>query len=84
MKDEWALELRDRDHMLEIDCGYGWISQSLWDAAKIEWTAVDHSAEMIGRLRAVHPECGSRALHADARGLPFRDEESDKVVCAGV
>jgi SAM-dependent methyltransferase len=79
-----SLELRDRDRILEVGCGYGWISQALWGAAKIEWTGVDDSAEMICRLRAVHPECGSRALRADARGLPFRDGEFDKVVCTGV
>jgi SAM-dependent methyltransferase len=79
-----SLELRDRDRVLEVGCGYGWISQALWEAAKIEWTGVDQSAEMIRRLRAVHPECGSRALHADARQLPFRDGEFDKVVCTGV
>jgi SAM-dependent methyltransferase len=79
-----SLELRDRDRVLEVGCGYGWISQALWEAAKIEWTGVDHSAEMIRRLRAVHPKSGSRALHADARQLPFRDGEFDKVVCTGV
>jgi SAM-dependent methyltransferase len=74
-----ALEFRDRDRILEVGCGYGWILQVLWGAAKIEWTGVDHSAEMIRRPRAVHPEYVSRALHADARGLPFKDEKLDKV-----
>jgi SAM-dependent methyltransferase len=78
------LELHGHDRILEVGCGYGWISQALWDAAKIEWTGVDHSAEMIRRLRALHPQCGLRAMRADARQLPFRDGEFDKVVCTGV
>jgi SAM-dependent methyltransferase len=79
-----SLELRDCDRVLEVGCGYGWISHALWGAAKINWTGVDHSAEMIRRLRAVHPERGPRAFQADARALPFRDGEFDKVVCTGV
>ena len=74
------LELCTHDRVLEVGCGYGWISQALWDAANIEWTGVDLSAEMVGRLRAAYPRRGDRTLLADARRLPFRDGEFDKVL----
>jgi SAM-dependent methyltransferase len=74
----------DHDRILEVGCGYGWISQALWEAANIEWTGVDLSAEMVGRLRAAYPGRGSRTLLVDARRLPFRDGEFDKVLCTGV
>ena len=79
-----ALELRSSDRILEVGCGYGWISQALWETPNIEWTGVDQSVEMILRLRAVHPDRGSRTLHADACRLPFKDGEFDKVLCTGV
>ncbi|MGB6980225.1 MAG: hypothetical protein WBD66_13550, partial [Candidatus Acidiferrales bacterium] len=31
------LRLRAGDRILEVGCGYGWISQVIWDAAKVEW-----------------------------------------------
>jgi SAM-dependent methyltransferase len=74
----------NRDRILEVGCGYGWISQALWEAADIKWTGVDLSAEMVGRLRAAYPERAARALLVDARKLPFRDGEFDKVLCTGV
>lgn len=74
----------DSDRVLEVGCGYGWISQALWDAANIEWTGVDLSAEMVGRLRAAYPERAARTLLVDARRLPFRNGEFDKVLCTGV
>jgi SAM-dependent methyltransferase len=78
------LKLCNHDRVLEVGCGYGWISQVLWDAANIEWTGVDLSIEMVGRLRAAYPGRGSRTLLVDARKLPFRDGEFDKVLCTGV
>jgi SAM-dependent methyltransferase len=78
------LDLRDHDRILEVGCGYGWISQALWDAAKIEWTGADLSVEMVGRLRAAHPKHGARTLLVDARRLPFGDGGFDKVLCTGV
>lgn len=79
-----SLELRDGERVLEVGCGYGWISKALWSAAKIEWMGVDRSVEMIGHLQATHPEYRGRALFADAAGLPFGDGEFDKVLCTGV
>jgi SAM-dependent methyltransferase len=79
-----SLQLRDGERVLEVGCGYGWISRALWSAAKIEWIGVDRSEEMISRLRTTHPECGGWALLADASRLPFGDGEFDKVLCTGV
>jgi SAM-dependent methyltransferase len=78
------LNLRDRERVLEVGCGYGWISQVLWDAASIQWVGVDRSEAMLCRLRSAHPERSTRALLADACGLPFGDGEFDKVLCTGV
>lgn len=79
-----SLEIRDRDRVLEVGCGYGWISQALWQAAKIEWMGIDRSAGMIHRLGSIHPQRRSRAIVADACRLPFKDAEFDKVLCTGV
>jgi SAM-dependent methyltransferase len=78
------LEPCAHDRVLEVGCGYGWISQALWNAASIEWTGVDLSVEMVGRLRAAYPRRGDRTLLVDARKLPFTDAEFDKVLCTGV
>jgi SAM-dependent methyltransferase len=79
-----ALDIRDQDRILEVGCGYGWISRALWHAANAEWTGIDESVEMIRSLRAAYPDRGSRAFQADARQLPFQDGEFDKVLCTGV
>ena len=79
-----SLALRDGDRILEVGCGYGWISQALWEAAKIEWTGVDDSVEMVERMRSTHRDRAARLMLADACGLPFRDGEFDKVLCTGV
>lgn len=79
-----SLELCDGDRVLEVGCGYGWISEALWNSARIEWTGVDRADAMIRRLAAVYPERAARALLADARELPFRNSEFDKVLCTGV
>lgn len=79
-----ALEVSRTDRILEVGCGYGWISSVLWQTAGIEWTGIDRSSDMIGRLGAAHPDRRSRALQADACQLPFQDGEFDKVLCTGV
>lgn len=90
-KSEWdrrfvvsALEICDNDRILEVGCGYGWISRALWEAASAEWTGIDRSVEMIRRIRTEYPDRGSRALQADARHLPFHEDQFDKVLCTGV
>ena len=79
-----SLDLHDGDRVLEVGFGYGWISQSLWGAAKIEWFGVDRSAAMVSRLLGLSPHSHPRGLLADAVRLPFRDGEFDKVLCTGV
>lgn len=78
------LEPRDHDRLLEIGCGYGWISQELWRSARIRWVGVDRSEEMVKGLCAAHPERKPFVLLADACGLPFNDGEFDRVLCTGV
>jgi SAM-dependent methyltransferase len=78
-----SLELHDGDRVLEVGCGYGWISEALWGAAKIEWFGVDRSAAMVTRLRRFSLGA-ARGLLADAVRLPFCDGEFDKVLCTGV
>ena len=79
-----SLELHDGDRVLEVGFGYGWISQALWAAAKIEWFGVDRSAAMVRHLRQFSLHADTRGLLADAVRLPFRDGEFDKVLCTGV
>jgi len=78
------LDPHDCDRVLEVGCGYGWISEALWDAARVEWTGVDSSPAMLRRVRARHYIHGVRALLANGCQLPFRDGEFDKVLCTGV
>ena len=78
------LKPRHHDRVLEVGCGYGWISQALWETVNIEWTGVDSSLEMVSRMRAAHPDQAARTLLVDARKLPFKDREFDKVLCTGV
>jgi SAM-dependent methyltransferase len=80
---QW-LQLHDGERVLEVGCGYGWISRALWAAAKIEWFGVDRSAEMVRHLRAAGANGDARASVADACRLPYNDGEFDKVVCTGV
>lgn len=79
-----SLDLREGDRVLEAGCGYGWISETLWTAAPIEWTGIDRSDGMIRHLVTAHPEHARRALVAEGYRLPFRDGEFDKVLCTGV
>ena len=79
-----SLQLRDGERVLEVGFGYGWISQSLWGAAKIEWIGVDRSPAMVSHLVRLAPHADSRCLLADATNLPFQEGEFDKVLCTGV
>ena len=52
------LEPRDGERILEVGCGYGWISVALWQAARIHWFGVDGSPAMIQQLRRLPPPGG--------------------------
>jgi SAM-dependent methyltransferase len=79
-----SLQLRDGDRVLEVGCGYGWISEVLRNAGKIEWFGVDRSEEMLRHLRVASTELMPRTSLADACRLPFQDGQFDKVLCSGV
>jgi len=79
-----ALDLHEGERVLEVGFGYGWISQALWGAAKIEWFGVDRSPTMVLQLLQLSRDGHRRGSIADAISLPFRDDEFDKVVCTGV
>jgi hypothetical protein len=38
-----ALRLRDGDRVLEVSCGYGWISQALLESAKVRWVGMNNA-----------------------------------------
>jgi SAM-dependent methyltransferase len=79
-----ALELHDGERVLEVGFGYGWISQSVWGAAKIDWYGVDRSAAMAYHLRQLDVDKDRRVALADGVSLPFQEAEFDKVLCTGV
>ncbi len=76
------LGLRDGERVLEVGCGYGWVSRALWGAAKIEWMGGDRSGSMLSELK---PNAEGRPLiRMDACRLPLADASFDKVLCSGV
>ena len=79
-----ALELQDGERVLEVGCGYGWITEALHCAAHIDWVGLDQSPSMVQRLRAAFPDLASKALIGDARHLPLASASFDKVLCTGV
>jgi SAM-dependent methyltransferase len=78
-----ALELKDQERVLEVGCGYGFISGALVDSAKIRWIGLDRSESMVRKLRASRAELEA-AIIGDAHVLPFSDDSFDKVLCTGV
>jgi len=79
-----TLELHDGERVLEVGFGYGWISQCIWSAAKIDWYGVDRSAAMACHLQGLDLKKDKRVALADGVFLPFQDGEFDKVLCTGV
>jgi SAM-dependent methyltransferase len=79
-----ALRLRDRDTVLEIGCGYGWISKALLEEAKIRWIGLDRSESMVRRLRVELATHNPTALISEGCSLPFPSASFDKVLCTGV
>jgi SAM-dependent methyltransferase len=83
-----ALEMlspRPGERILEVGCGYGWISRTLWREATVEWVGIDRSESMLRRLRTGGDVShANSALLADATRLPFPSVCFDKVLCTGV
>lgn len=79
-----ALQLRDEDQVLEVGCGYGWITEALFNAARIRWIGLDRSESMAKQLRASLSQCNPPVLIGDACRLPFASSSFDKVLCTGV
>jgi len=77
------LQPHDGERILEVGCGYGRISRSLVDAAKIKLQGVDRSESMLlgWRQTLAGKATGCRA---DAGQLPFKERSFDGVVCTGV
>jgi SAM-dependent methyltransferase len=73
-----------RQRVLEVGCGYGWVSRAIWKAAPVRWVGMDPSADMIEALRAAAPERASAAFVGDGRALPFASNAFDAVLCTGV
>jgi SAM-dependent methyltransferase len=79
------LSPRSGECILEVGCGYGWISRTLWQSADIRWVGVDRSEGMLRRLRSADGVShANQSLLADATRLPFRDDSFDKVLCTSV
>jgi SAM-dependent methyltransferase len=79
------LALRDGERVLEVGCGYGWISTALVRAAKIRWTGVDLSGSMLEYcLSANGSGVTGSGLVSDGQHLPFRPGVFDAVLCSGV
>jgi SAM-dependent methyltransferase len=79
-----VLELRDGDRVLEVGCGYGWITESLLQAASIRWVGLDRSESMARQLRANLQRYEPNVFVGDACRLPFASGSFDKVLCTGV
>jgi SAM-dependent methyltransferase len=79
-----ALQLGDGERVLEVGCGYGFISRALLGSAKIRWVGLDRSESMVRKLRASLPELQPDAFIGDAHHLPFPADSFDKVLCTGV
>lgn len=79
-----ALQLRDGDSVLEVGCGYGWISEALMKAANIRWIGVDPAEAMVRHLRATLGAYRPNAIVGNGGRLPFPSGSVDKVLCTGV
>jgi SAM-dependent methyltransferase len=79
-----ALQLRGGNNVLEVGCGYGWISKALLEAARIHWFGIDPAEGMIRQLRGALDSYRPAALVAQGSQLPFCSDYFDKVLCTGV
>jgi len=79
-----ASQLHDGEEVLEVGCGYGWITEALLYAARIRWVGLDRSQSMVTQLRTRLSDYHPRAIVGDACHLPFASNSFDKVLCTGV
>jgi SAM-dependent methyltransferase len=79
-----ALQLKDGERVLEVGCGYGFISEALLASAKIRWVGLDRSESMVRKLRNSLAKLEPTAFIGDAYHLPFAADSFDKVLCTGV
>src|ERR1700722_2071383 len=66
-----ALQLCDGEQVLEVGCGYGWITEALFRAARIRLVGIDSSVSMVEQLRARLSDYRPAASVGDARRIPF-------------
>ena len=68
--------------ILELGCGAGRISFSLWDLGFKEIIATDFSKEMIGRARSINRAFGTGVVFEkqDATNLPYFDKSFDGII----
>jgi SAM-dependent methyltransferase len=78
------LNPRTNDLILEIGCGYGWITESLLSRTIFRWVGVDISVDMIRALHERLAQYTPGGFVGDAYHLPFPDSTFDKVLCNGV
>jgi len=74
--------LRDGDLFLEVGCGTGLMYKNLSKIAKIAYTGVDTSKEMLRSARAAFP--GVAFQEGDGYALPFPDRSFDVVAAYDV
>jgi len=79
-----ALQLYQGEMVLEVGCGYGWVSKALLDAARIRWFGVDPAEDMVRHLRASLNAYQPTAIVGSGSQLPFASNTFDKVLCTGV
>ena len=68
--------------ILELGCGAGRISFSLWDLGFKKIIATDFSKEMIGRARSINRTFGTGVVFEkqDATNLPYFDKSFDGII----
>jgi len=79
-----ALQLQDGDTVLEVGCGYGWVSKALLEAARIHWFGIDPAESMIRQVQLSLGAYEITALVGQGSRLPFPSGSFDKVLCTGV
>lgn len=72
------LKPKPGDHLLDVGCGTGWFTRKFSGLPGVKITGVDIDQDALAFARA-HDHLSNYAT-ADARHLPFEDEQFDSVV----